>query len=234
MTEVILQRRGTIDKYMGDCIMAFWNAPIDDPDHAKNGVRSALAMFEESDKMNEVLKAEAKDEGRKYIPLRIGAGLNTGVCCVGNMGSDMRFDYSVLGDDVNLAARLEGQSKTYGVNIVIGEKTYNAVQDFACLELDRIQVKGKTVPVDIFCVLGDEKRAQSPEFRAIKSLNENMITAYRKQQWKLANQRIEELKEIDKNKELEVLCELYEQRISYYKENPPGDKWDGSFIATTK
>ncbi len=234
MTEVILERRGTIDKYMGDCIMAFWNAPIDDPDHAKNGVRSALAMFEESDKMNEVLKAEAKDEGRKYIPLRIGAGLNTGVCCVGNMGSDMRFDYSVLGDDVNLAARLEGQSKTYGVNIVIGEKTYNAVQDFACLELDRIQVKGKTVPVDIFCVLGDEKRAQSPEFRAIKSLNENMITAYRKQQWILANQRIEELKEIDKNKELEVLCELYEQRISYYKENPPGDKWDGSFIATTK
>ena len=93
MTSVILERKGTIDKYMGDCIMAFWNAPLDDPDHAKNGVRSALAMFDESDRMNEVLKREAAQEDRKYIPLKIGAGLNTGVCCVGNMGSDMRFGY---------------------------------------------------------------------------------------------------------------------------------------------
>jgi adenylate cyclase len=234
MTQVILERQGTIDKYMGDCIMAFWNAPIDDPDHAKNGVRSALAMFDESDKMNEVLKIEAEQEGRKYIPLRIGAGLNTGICCVGNMGSDMRFDYSVLGDDVNLAARLEGQSKTYGVNIVLGQSTYEAVQEFACLELDRIQVKGKTVPVDIFCVLGDEKRAQSSKFKILKALGTQMISAYRSQEWKLASTKIIELQEADENKELEVLCELYRKRIEYYQENPPGEGWDGAFIATSK
>ena len=234
MTDIIMERKGTIDKYMGDCIMAFWNAPIDDPDHAKNGVRSALAMFDESDKMNEVLKIEAEQEGRKYIPLRIGAGLNTGICCVGNMGSDMRFDYSVLGDDVNLAARLEGQSKTYGVNIVLGQSTYEAVQEFACLELDRIQVKGKTVPVDIFCVLGDEKRAQSSKFKILKALGTQMISAYRSQEWKLASTKIIELQEADENKELEVLCELYRKRIEYYQENPPGEGWDGAFIATSK
>ena len=103
LTNVILERHGTIDKYMGDCIMAFWNAPLDDDDHEFHGCSSALAMLAEMRPLNDRLEKEAEEEGRKHIPLKVGLGLNTGTCVVGNMGSDMRFDYSVLGDAVNLA-----------------------------------------------------------------------------------------------------------------------------------
>ena len=234
MTNVILERRGTIDKYMGDCIMAFWNAPLDDPDHAANGVRSALAMFEESDKMNVELKREAEEEGKPYIPLRIGAGVNTGVICVGNMGSDMRFDYSVLGDDVNLGARLEGQSKNYGVDIVIGENTYAYVENFAVLQLDRIQVKGKTVPVDIYCVLGDEKENAKPEFQKLRERHEAMLNAYKAQDWTASKRISDECREMGKDYKLDVLHDLYDERREEYLANPPGEDWDGVFVATSK
>ncbi|MDP6473781.1 MAG: adenylate/guanylate cyclase domain-containing protein [Alphaproteobacteria bacterium] len=234
MTNVILERKGTIDKYMGDCIMAFWNAPLDDPDHAKNGVRSALAMFVESDKMNVELKREAEEENRPYIPLRIGSGVNTGVICVGNMGSDMRFDYSVLGDDVNLGARLEGQSKTYGVDIVIGENTFAYVEDFAVIQLDRIQVKGKTVPVDIYCVLGDEEINQTPEFQALRQRHGEMLNAYKAQDWKAQTRIMDECREMGKAYKLDVLYDLYEERRDEYIANPPGEEWDGVFVATSK
>jgi adenylate cyclase len=234
MTNVILARKGTIDKYMGDCIMAFWNAPLDDPDHARNAVRSALAMFEESDKMNVELKREAEEENKKYIPLRIGAGVNTGVICVGNMGSDMRFDYSVLGDEVNLGSRLEGQSKNYGVDIVIGENTVAYVQDFAVLQLDRIQVKGKTVPVDIFCVLGDEEVNQRAEFQQLRERHEAMLTAYKAQDWEALKRIIGECRELGKDYRLDVLYDLYDERREEYLANPPGEDWDGVFVATSK
>ena len=139
LTNAILDRQGTVDKYMGDCIMAFWNAPINDDDHHYNGCTSALAMLDEMGPLNERLKAEAKAEGRKHVPLIVGLGLNTGQCVVGNMGSDQRFDYSVLGDTVNLAARLEGQSKSYGMNVVLGPTTNAAVADrLATIDLDFI------------------------------------------------------------------------------------------------
>ena len=234
MTNVILERKGTIDKYMGDCIMAFWNAPLDDPEHAANGVRSALAMFIESDKMNVELKREAEEEDRPYIPLRIGSGLNTGVICVGNMGSDMRFDYSVLGDDVNLGARLEGQSKTYGVDIVIGENTYVYVENFAVIQLDRIQVKGKTVPVDIYCVLGDETVNETPEFQALRKRHGEMLNAYKAQDWAAQTQILNECRDMSKEYKLDILYDLYEGRRDDYIVSPPGDEWDGVFIATSK
>ena len=234
MTNVILERKGTIDKYMGDCIMAFWNAPLDDPDHAANGVRSALAMFVESDKMNVELKREAEEENRPYIPLRIGSGVNTGVICVGNMGSDMRFDYSVLGDDVNLGARLEGQSKTYGVDIVIGENTYAYVENFAVIQLDRIQVKGKTVPVDIYCVLGDETENEKPEFQALRKRHGEMLNAYKAQDWAAQTRIMDECREMGKDYKLDVLYDLYEERRDDYIANPPGEEWDGVFVATSK
>ncbi len=234
MTNVILERKGTIDKYMGDCIMAFWNAPLDDPDHAINGVRSALAMFVESDKMNVELKREAEEENRPYIPLRIGSGVNTGVICVGNMGSDMRFDYSVLGDDVNLGARLEGQSKTYGVDIVIGENTYAYVENFAVIQLDRIQVKGKTVPVDIYCVLGDETINEKPEFQALRKRHGEMLNAYKAQDWAAQTRILDECREMGKDYKLDVLYDLYEERRDDYIANPPGEEWDGVFVATSK
>ena len=142
MTNMILERSGTIDKHMGDCIMAFWNAPLDDEEHAANACDSALAMFTALEEVNSNIKADCEADGRDYHRLNIGIGLNSGPVYVGNMGSEQRFDYSVLGDAVNLAARLEGQSKNYGVGIVIGETSTRAA-DYAVLELDLIAVKGK-------------------------------------------------------------------------------------------
>ena len=159
MTEVILAAGGTIDKYMGDAIMAFWGAPVADPAHVLKGCQAALAMRTALVDLNRRLAAEAEAEGRPHIPVNVGIGLNTGVCCVGNMGSDQRFDYSVLGDDVNLASRLEGQSKTYGVDVVISESTRDeAGPDLDALELDLIQVKGKTRPVRIYALAGPAGR----------------------------------------------------------------------------
>jgi len=147
LTNAILARKGTIDKYMGDAIMAFWNAPLDDAQHQLNACEAAVDMLERIDVLNKQREIEAQDGGPAYIPLNVGVGLNTGTCVVGNMGSDLRFDYSVLGDSVNLASRLEGQSKEYGFPIIVGSKTALAVKDkFAILELDFIMVKGKKEP----------------------------------------------------------------------------------------
>ncbi|WP_135078176.1 adenylate/guanylate cyclase domain-containing protein [Terasakiella sp. SH-1] len=236
LTNVILQRRGTIDKYMGDCIMAFWNAPLDDENHERNGCLSALEMIDSLVAVNERLEKEAEEEGRPHIPLRIGIGLNTGTCCVGNMGSDQRFDYSVLGDAVNLASRLEGQSKTYGVTIVIGESTYKNVQDLACIELDLIMVKGKTEAVRIYSVLGDDKIAQKSLFTDYAKHHGELLVHYRNQEWAkvremivTANQMIDEL-----GMDHHGLYDLYEDRMLAYETSPPGADWDGVFVATTK
>jgi adenylate cyclase len=155
LTNAILDRKGTIDKYMGDAIMAFWNAPLDDKQHQINACEAALDMLAQVDALNKEREAEAQDGGHAYIPLNIGVGLNTGICVVGNMGSDLRFDYSVFGDSVNLASRLEGQSKEYGFPIIAGSATALAAKDrFAILELDFIMVKGKTEPEVIYAIAG--------------------------------------------------------------------------------
>lgn len=232
MTAIILDRQGTIDKYMGDCIMAFWNAPLDVKDHASHACRAALVMCDRMNELNRDWEAEAKAANRKYIPVRSGFGLNTGECCVGNMGSSMRFDYSILGDDVNLASRLEGQSKSYGVDIVIGANTLNAAPQFATLELDLIRVKGKTRPVHIYVLLGDEKLAESEEFKKHRAAHEAMIKAYRSQKWDEAEKLIEECRGCDLK--LPKLYDLYTSRIDAYKADSPGPDWDGVFTATTK
>ncbi len=234
LTNVILDKLGTVDKYMGDCIMAFWNAPLDDPDHARNGCLSALGMLAEMAPLNERLKKEAEEEGRKHIPLKVGLGLNSGTCVVGNMGSDQRFDYSVLGDTVNLAARLEGQSKSYGVDIVLGASTWSEVPDMATIELDLIQVKGKTVAVNIYSLLGDGEMEQNPDFRNLRTNNEQMIAAYRAQKWDQAKAKIKECRILCEPYKLDGLYDLYEERIAEYEANPPAPDWDGVFVATTK
>jgi adenylate cyclase len=150
------------------------------------------------------------------------------------MGSDMRFDYSVLGDDVNLGARLEGQSKTYGVDIVIGENTYVYVENFAVIQLDRIQVKGKTVPVDIYCVLGDETVNETPEFQALRKRHGEMLNAYKAQDWAAQTRILNECRDMSKEYKLDILYDLYEGRRDDYIVSPPGDEWDGVFIATSK
>lgn len=154
----ILQAGGTIDKYIGDAIMAFWNAPLDEPAHAEKAVGAAIGMLAAVDRLNAELVAEASVRGEPPIEIRIGIGINTGDCVVGNMGSDVRFNYSVLGDPVNLASRLEGETKVYGVPLLIGEETAKrAASRFATIELDRVLVKGKTEPAVVHAVLAAER-----------------------------------------------------------------------------
>ena len=154
LSDIVLKHGGTIDKYIGDCLMAFWNAPLDDPRHAHHAVAAALDMLDAMAALNTELHSEARRNGTVYHPLRIGIGINTGDCVVGNMGSLQRFDYSVLGDAVNLASRLEGASKLYGVPLLIGEQTATfAEADFAVLELDRITVKGRTTAAPVYTVV---------------------------------------------------------------------------------
>jgi adenylate cyclase len=243
LTNVILERHGTIDKYMGDCIMAFWNAPLDDDDQEYHGCTSALAMLGEMGPLNDRLEQEAIEEGRKHIPLKVGLGLNTGPCVVGNMGSDMRFDYSVLGDAVNLAARLEGQSKSYGMNVVLGPTTREAIKDrLATIDLDFIQVKGKTEGTYIYGLMGDEEVLADPEFLNVQKQVSQAMEFYRTQQWDDAEYLFKSLRKMcdDEHRPwklevtLDVVCDLYEERIQEYKKTPPAADWDGVFIATTK
>jgi adenylate cyclase len=179
MTDLILGNRGTIDKYMGDAIMAFWNAPLPIDGHAARACETALAMQARLRSLNEEWKAEAEAAGRRHIPVAIGVGLNTGRASVGNFGSSQRFTYSCLGDEVNLASRLEGQCKTYGVGIIIGDNTRAQVADLATIELDLLMVKGKTEPERIYGLLGDGSMAQSPAFLALVEQQAALLRYYR-------------------------------------------------------
>ncbi|MGE4219201.1 MAG: adenylate/guanylate cyclase domain-containing protein, partial [Alphaproteobacteria bacterium] len=233
LTDVILARGGTIDKYMGDCIMAFWNAPIDVPEQEKKACDAALNMFTALEELNVERRREAAEQGVTYMPLNIGVGINTGTVVVGNMGSEQRFDYSVLGDAVNLAARLEGQSKTYGVGTVLGPDTAARSADTnAMLELDQIAVKGKKEAVTIFGLLGDKAMLESEEFKRLQAEHDRMIAAYRRQDWNACEMhmqaaRANPLAPAD-------LYELYAERIAAFRANPPPADWDGVFVATTK
>jgi adenylate cyclase len=235
LTDAILARQGTIDKYMGDAIMAFWNAPADDPQHHLNACESAIDMLGCVDVLNRAREQEAKDGGHVYIPLNIGIGLNTGVCVVGNFGTHQRFDYSVLGDSVNLASRLEGQSKEYGFPIIVGSKTALAVKDrLAILELDFIMVKGKTEPEVIYAIAGREDVMQSERFQLLRNLTIEMLAAYRSRDWDEALAAIARGRKKDEAKELAKLFDLYEARIRAYQQNPPPDDWNGAHALTSK
>lgn len=230
MTRQILARRGTIDKYIGDCIMAFWNAPLDDPCHADHACESALAMLVELDRVNRELAADA--EGRTFHPLAIGIGLNTGPCVVGNMGSDERFSYTAMGDAVNLAARLEGQSTTYGVPIVLGEATREGAQSWAALELDLVIVKGKAEAVRVYALLGDPAYARSAEFRKLEEWHAKMLVRYRARDWAGAREALDQCRGRDTR--LEELYDLYAERFEHLATNAPSCDWNGVFSATAQ
>jgi adenylate cyclase len=235
LTNAILARNGTIDKYMGDAIMAFWNAPLDDKQHQLNACNAAVDMLERIDELNKIREQEAEDEGHVFLRLNVGVGLNTGVCVVGNMGSDLRFDYSVLGDSVNLASRLEGQTKEYGFPIIVGSNTALAVKDqFAILELDFIMVKGKKEPEVIYAIAGREDVMHSERFQRLRNLTIEMLACYRSRDWDGALAAIERGRKTDEARSLEYLYNLYEARIRDYKENSPPPDWNGAYQLLTK
>ncbi len=241
LTNAIMSTHGTIDKYMGDCVMAFWNAPLDVKDHGAAACRSALRMIDSLHALNDLLEKEAIEEKREHRPLKIGIGINSGIACVGNMGSEQRFGYSVLGDSVNLASRLEGQSKSYGVTIVVGENTVAdpEVQKFALLELDLIKVKGKQHAVRIFTLLGDAAVAATGWFAQLKETHAQALAAYRAQDWDGAEQLIAKNEELLRGQSGLVLqiLEYYEiarERIAGFRANPPGADWNGVYVATSK
>ena len=192
-------------------------------------------MLERCDELNKAREEEAKAGGRPYIPLNIGVGLNTGPCVVGNMGSDLRFDYSVFGDTVNLASRLEGQSKEYGFPIIVGSRTAMAVKDrFAILELDFIMVKGKKEPEVIYAIAGREDVAQSGRFQRLRNLTIEMLACYRNRDWNGALAAIERGRKSDEGRALASLYRLYEARIRDFIETPPPEDWDGAYALLTK
>jgi adenylate cyclase len=235
LTNAILARKGYIDKYMGDAIMAFWNAPLDDKEHEINACSAALDMLEKIEELNTAREHESKAGGHPFIPINVGVGLNTGLGVVGNMGSDLKFNYSVLGDSVNLASRLEGQSKEYGFPIIAGSKTALAAKDrFAILELDFIMVKGKKEPEVIYAIAGREEVAHSARFQRLRNLTIEMLACYRSRDWEGALAAIERGRKTDDAHSLELLYNLYEARILNYQKNRPPDDWNGAFALLTK
>ena len=235
LTIPLIAHKGTLDKYMGDCIMGFWNAPLPVPDHARHACKAGLAMMELVAPLNVQLEKEAAERGEPFeTPLKVGLGFNSGEVIVGDMGSSMQSGYSVLGDAVNLASRLEGQCKTYVVDCVIGEETQIRVPDFAMLELDLIKVKGKSEPVRIFVLLGDDEAAKTPEFQALKESHDGLIVAYREQRWEDARRHIAECRERLGDFNMAGFYDVFEVRIDAFEQNPPGADWDGVFVATSK
>lgn len=235
VTDLLLGNGATIDKYMGDAVMAFWNAPLDDAHHAANACRAAVAMQEEMVGLNAVWKAQDEAEGRRHFPIKIGVGVNSGDACVGNLGSEQRFDYSVLGDDVNLASRLESQSRTYDVGVVVGENTLDLAPGFAALELDLIRVKGKTRPVRIFALLGDEDVAADPSFMALRDTHDEMIDRYRARDWTGAQVALEKCRHADDGSfGLAGLYDFYAGRLMTFAADPPPDDWDRVFDPSEK
>ena len=235
LTNAIIERKGTIDKYIGDAIMAFWNAPVDDPEQEANACEAALQMLERAETLNGELKSEAQASGSEYMPLRIGIGLNTGPCVVGNMGSDFRFNYSVLGDTVNLASRLESRTKDYRLPVVIGSRTAEAAKGkFAVMEIDLILVKGKKQPEAVFTVLGRAEVEQDPRCKQLRDLNAQMLARFRKQDWDDALDLIQRCRKSANGFDVAGLYDMYEERIAAYRANPPGPDWDGVYAAESK
>ncbi|MGJ4896813.1 MULTISPECIES: adenylate/guanylate cyclase domain-containing protein [unclassified Bradyrhizobium] len=235
LTNAIIARKGYVDKYMGDAIMAFWNAPLADKDHQINACEAALDMLERIDQVNGEREQEAEHGGHVYIPLKVGIGLNTGIGVVGNMGSDLKFNYSALGDSVNLASRLEGQTKEYGFPIIVGSATAMAVKDrLAILELDFIMVKGKTEPEVIYAIAGREDVMYSERFQLLRNLTIEMLASYRSRDWEGALAAIERGRKSDQGQDLAKLYDLYDARIRNYQVNPPPEDWNGAYALLTK
>ncbi|TRW14850.1 CHASE2 domain-containing protein [Glacieibacterium frigidum] len=229
MTDILLAKKATIDKYIGDAVLAFWNAPLDDPDHATNAARGALAMVDELARLNAL---DPRPPGSLWPGgVKIGIGLNTGRCCVGNMGSAQRLSYSIIGDTVNLASRIEGLTKYYGVAVAVGAELASRLDGFALLELDAVRVVGRDAPERIYALLGTPE-APPPGFAALRERHAAMLAAYRAQDWDAAQAVLDEA--VLAAAGLEKLQGIYAERIAAYRVAPPGADWDGVYQATEK
>ncbi|MDP3316551.1 MAG: adenylate/guanylate cyclase domain-containing protein, partial [Devosia sp.] len=223
MTDILLDSEGTIDKYMGDAIMCFWNAPLDIADHERKACLAALRM---------VASLEALNEGREK-PLKVGIGLNTAPCCVGNLGSAQRFSYSAIGDGVNLASRVEGLTKAYGVSVLVTEPTRQAAGGLAFLEVDLVRVVGRADAVPIHTLVGDEAVAATPAFQALAADHAALIAAYRAAEPDRAEAALGRAR-AHGSEDVAKLYDIYEERIAEMRADPPAPGWDGVFTAKSK
>ena len=224
MTQIVQKNRGTLDKYIGDAIMAFWGAPVADAEHARHAVLTALEMQSALRTLDEPFKQ------RGWPPLHIGVGINTGTMTVGDMGSPVRKSYTVMGDAVNLGSRLEGLSKQYGVGVIISETTRALVKNVVCRELDRVRVKGKDEPVAIYEPLALESMLEPAVLDELK-LWQQTLRLYRQQDWEQAELHLFNLLRLRPHC---YLYQLYTQRIVQHRANPPGSDWDGVTRFETK
>jgi adenylate cyclase len=235
LTNAIVGQEGTIDKYIGDAVMGFWNAPLPVPQHELRACAAALDMIDRVAVLNRERQEEPKAAGQPFLPLRIGIGINTGRCLVGNLGSELRFNYSVLGDPVNVASRLEGQTKFYGVPILIGSKTgEKAKEKFAVVEVDLVTVKGKTEPETVYTLLGREEVAGDIRFQEFRKLWSTVIYCYRSRDWEGALEAIELCRSAENNFGLGALFDLYSTRVQAFQASAPSADWTGIFVAETK
>ncbi len=222
-TRVIQEHRGTIDKYMGDCVMAFWGAPLQDENHARHALLAAFGMLQAVESLDEAFAAKG------WPPIRVGVGIASGDMNVGNMGSEFRIAYTVMGDTVNLGSRLEGLTKQYGVDIIVNEGTVADIPEFTFRELDLVRVKGKTKPVAIFEPIGETRTLDEKELSTLADY-EKALAGYRRCDWEISRQLFEKLTE----QKGELLYNAYLDRIERFKQEPPPADWDGVFDHLSK
>lgn len=232
MTEILLAHRATIDKFIGDAVLAFWNAPLDDQDQYRNSARAALEMSRRLDRLNDEMSAQ--DNVSWPGRVEIGIGLNAGRCCVGNMGSAQRLSYSLIGDTVNLASRIEGLTKQYGVRIAMGHELAEELAEFAIVELDRVRVVGRDQPATVHVLLGDEALAGSPGFIAFKAEHDAMLGDYRARHWQEAQRRLADHRNDAARYGLSGLYDKYAVMVAGYMVAPPPDDWDAIVTAKEK
>jgi adenylate cyclase len=232
LSEIILRERGTIDKYMGDAIMAFWNAPVDVSDHEERACRSAIQMIAKMAELNCGWSGRAFAAGRLKAPLSIGIGINTGKCCVGNLGSSQRFDYSAIGDEVNVTSRLEGLTKLYGLPAIVGERTASRCPNLSFLEVDLIRVKGRARPTRIF-VLTDVLGLDGVSIEFLRPLHQEFLKAYRAQNWDQAEILLARSRKAGTDA-LATYHAVFASRLKTLREADLHAGWDGAYFMTEK
>jgi adenylate cyclase len=232
-SDILVAHKATIDKFIGDAILAFWNAPLDDPDHPRNAATASLAL---AAKMKELNAVNPGLPGKTWPgEVRIGIGLNAGPCYVGNIGSSRRLNYSLIGDTVNLTSRIEGLTKYYGVTIAMGQEIAGRLTDFAAIEIDLVRVVGRDTPERLYTLLGLPDMKSDPAYIALATAQAAFLDAYRAKDWDRAEAALEEAALVASGHfALTKLFDLYARRVHDFRKAPPPDNWDGVFEAQSK